>query len=209
VTHTTRKPRVGEIDGVDYHYICTATFQDMVARGEFLEHAVVHGNNYGVSIEAWTNVTKAQKICIVEVDVQGIQHIKEISVEKRLSPHYLFVEPPTVDILHFRLLERGTETDEDIRLRLANAKMEIEHARRDGFVDKIICNDDFGNATNALFRTVRDWYPALPSAARLGYLRRQMTRFKEARLAEATRENKYDNKTQNDGDVQDNSDTNL
>jgi guanylate kinase len=185
VTHTTRSPRNDEQEGVDYHFVDVPTFEAMVARGDFVEHACVHGNRYGVSVAAWQNVTAMNKISILEVDVQGIQRIKEVSKEKQLSPRILFIQPPggETEMLRLRLLERGTEATEDIELRLRNAEVEIKRANEPGFVDFIITNDDLGTASNTLFRRVRDWYPALPSAAKIRYLMRQWKRVKEDRLA--------------------------
>ena len=123
----------------------------------FLEHCQVHNNFYGVSYEAWNVATKLSKIPILEIDINGAKTIREKSVVLGIFPKYLFVAPPSITMLEERLVKRGSESPEDIELRLHNAAIEIEEAKRCDFFDSFITNSDFEKASQKLFRLTRDW----------------------------------------------------
>ena len=200
VTHTTRLPRDGEIEGVDYHFIDKNQYQELINNNEFIEHATVHGNLYGVTKEAYQLVIKSNKIPILEIDVQGVDTIKKITTSgsntidflEDVSPYYIFMRPISIEALRDRLQDRGTESPKDMKIRLENAKKEIFLGTSSGFVDRVITNDDFGNATTILFRTARDFYPQLPNPGRIRSLQRQWKRIKEKSL-----ENNNTNKIKN------------
>ena len=140
VSHTTRGPRPGEEDGVHYHFRGRAEVEAMRERGEFLENAEVHGNLYGSSFAAVEAVQQRGQVCILDIDVQGVEKVK---ASGRLQCLYVFVKPPTVQVLEQRLRGRGTETEEKIQLRLANAVKELTYSERaDGFWDAVLINDD-------------------------------------------------------------------
>merc|ERR1712071_567631 len=88
--------------------------REEIAQGKFIEYAEVHGNYYGTSIDAVAKVQNAGKICILDIDVQGVQKVKKSS----LSPYYVFIAPPSMEVLEKRLRSRGTEKEEDIVKRL-------------------------------------------------------------------------------------------
>jgi len=182
VTHTTRKPRIGEIGGIDYHFIDSIeTYNQMKINNEFLEYNQVHDNYYGISFKAYNNVTSnnnnnTNKIAILEIDVQGIQVIKEMSEKLNIQPYYIFIAPSDINLLRERLIERGTETETEINLRLKNAQHEITTANIPEFVDNILINNDFSETTTNFFRLIRNFYPMLPNPGRIRYLQREWKR---------------------------------
>ena len=136
VSHTTRNPRPGEVDGADYHFVSKDTFLKLVEDGAFLEHAGNYGNMYGTSRAAVDKVKQSGKICILDIDVQGVKSIKKTD----LNPHFIFVRPQELHHLETRLRSRGTETEESIKKRIAIAASEIEYGTTPGNFDKVIEN---------------------------------------------------------------------
>ncbi len=148
VSYTTRSPRPGEADGREYHFISGAAFEQMVKRGEFLEHALVHGNRYGTG-QKWVAAQVAEGHDIVlEIDWQGAAQIR------RLEPAAVsvFVLPPSLAALEARLTGRGQDRPEVIAQRLANAREEISHV---GEFDYVIINEEFNRAAQELLSIFR------------------------------------------------------
>ncbi len=148
VSHTTRAPRPGEQDGREYHFTDVPTFEAMLARGEFLESAHVHGNYYGTG-QAWIDSVRASDHDIaLEIDWQGAQQVR------RLYPESvgIFILPPSMTELERRLRARGKDSEEVIRRRLANAEEEISHLAE---FDYVIINKDFDEARKDLAAIVR------------------------------------------------------
>lgn len=152
VSHTSRAPRPGEVDGVNYHFRTRAEIDAMIAAGAFLEHADVHGNVYGTSEAAVREVCAAGRICIIEIDVQGAAQLRR----RGFRAHYIFVDVPSWDELERRLRGRGTEKESDIALRLENARREVEASREPGFVDFHVVNDTVDNAVAKIFDYIKD-----------------------------------------------------
>ena len=146
VSHTTRKPRPGEVDGKHYHFTSKYDMEKMIENGEFVEYARVHGNLYGTSKSAVNAVASEGKVCVLDIDVQGtvfalfssipkgvqfcslfyINCIGAKSVYKAaLDAYFLFIMPPSMEELERRLRGRGTESEEAIQKRLVNAKGEL------------------------------------------------------------------------------------
>lgn len=122
VSATTRSPRPGEIDGQSYFFVSTGEFESMIAAGELLEYAVVHGSNYyGTPRKPVEQALAAGKQVILEIDLQGARQIKESMPEANL----IFIAPPNWDELERRLALRGTETPQQIAVRLATAREEM------------------------------------------------------------------------------------
>uniref|UniRef100_A0A1I8HXU1 Guanylate kinase-like domain-containing protein n=1 Tax=Macrostomum lignano TaxID=282301 RepID=A0A1I8HXU1_9PLAT len=96
VSHTTRQPRPGEVDGKDYFFTDRATMESMIARGDFIESAQFSGNFYGTSKAAVSAVAEAGKICLLDVDTQGVKALKR---QSELHPKYIFVMPPSIEVL--------------------------------------------------------------------------------------------------------------
>jgi guanylate kinase len=130
VSHTTRAPRGQEVDGREYHFVDEASFMAMVDRGEFFEHAVVHGNCYGTSRMAIQERLAHGDDVVLEIDWQGALQIKQIFAHAVL----IFILPPSWDELAQRLNRRGEDQPEVIAKRLSNARHEVAQARHFDFV---------------------------------------------------------------------------
>jgi len=130
VSHTTRGPRPGEVDGVDYHFVDKDGFGKLLKDNCMLEHAHVHGNMYGTSKQAVKSVIAAGKSCILDIDVQGAESIHQMKQNGELpfGATWIFILPPSIEQLEKRLRDRGTETEEKIVLRMNNAIGEIQKA---------------------------------------------------------------------------------
>jgi guanylate kinase len=147
VSHTTRKPRTGEIEGRDYHFVTDEVFHGMVKAGEFLEHAHVHAHWYGTSKgEVKARLERGEDV-ILDIDYQGAKQIAD-DPDLRARSLNVFIFPPTFDVLKRRLLERGLNTEDEIDLRLMKAKDEIDAGK--DFYNYIIINDDLNVATECL-----------------------------------------------------------
>jgi len=138
VSHTTRSPRAGEQNGVDYHFVTRDVMEKAIENKEFIETAEYSKNFYGTSIAAVENVAQTGRICILDIDSEGVKSIKKTS----LNPRYIFIEPPSIKILEERLRGRGSETEESLTRRLDLATREIDYSKTDGSYDHRIVNDD-------------------------------------------------------------------
>ncbi|KAJ1551018.1 hypothetical protein HK096_003649 [Nowakowskiella sp. JEL0078] len=152
VSHTTRKPRTGEENGVHYHFVTREEILEQISLNQFIEHAEFSGNIYGTSFNAISAVIANNKNVILDIDSQGVDLLKKAvspanSAEAKLSlpvkPLYIFLAPPSLDELEKRLRGRGTESEESLQLRLDTAKKEMTWGvETAGNVDVIIVNDD-------------------------------------------------------------------
>ncbi len=147
---TTRKPRDGEIDGKDYHFVTRDTFCDLRdSHHTFLEWAEFSKNLYGTSIASVQKVLDTGKMCILDIDLQGVHSVKRLG--QHLNPRFIFIQPPSFEELRRRLVERNTESVESLNLRLDTAKAEMKFAEEHpGFHDAIIVNDDLDRAFREL-----------------------------------------------------------
>jgi len=139
VSHTTRRRRSGETEGVDYYFVDRAEFESMVARGEFLEHAEVFGNLYGTSRRAVEALTGQGKTVLLDIDWQGARKVRG----KIPGVRSIFILPPSRAELERRLRQRGQDDDEVIDARMRKAAEEISH--HDEY-DCVIVNDDIEKA---------------------------------------------------------------
>ena len=146
VSCTTRRPRPGEIDGKDYYFITREKFDRLVAENAFAEHAEVHGNCYGTLKSELLGRVRRGIDVLLDIDVQGAAQLRALcsdSPEFCEACEFIFIMPPSFEELERRLRTRGTETEESILRRLANAKGEMEHAHE---YDHVIVNDDLARA---------------------------------------------------------------
>jgi guanylate kinase len=143
VSHTTRRPRGVEIDGREYHFVDTATFDKMVEAGKFAEWARVHDHLYGTSFAEIDLARAGSRGVIFDIDHQGARQIKA-SIPGAVG---VFILPPSLAELERRLRGRGTEDEAAAARRLANARAEIEHY---GIFDYVIVNDAFERAYEEL-----------------------------------------------------------
>ena len=147
VSHTTRRPRTGEIPGISYYFVEDDEFTSMVAAGEFLEWAHVHAHRYGTSRAEVVQRLRDGQDVILDIDYQGA---KQIANDAELEPRSLsvFIFPPSLDTLRIRLRQRGLNTDQEIDLRLRKAIDEINEGK--DFYDYIIINDNLDVAAECL-----------------------------------------------------------
>lgn len=137
VSNTTRKPRAGEVDGVDYNFLTVDDFKKNIDGNKMIEWAQFSGNYYGTSFDGVEKVLQLGKTCLLDIDMQGVKSVKASPMDAR----YLFIAPPSVEDLRKRLEGRGTETTESLEKRLAAATAELEYADS-GAHDLVIVNDD-------------------------------------------------------------------
>jgi guanylate kinase len=156
VSATTRAPRPGEVDGVNYRFLEPDEFARLEEAGEFLETAEVHGNRYGTPRAPVEDAIRAGRTVILEIDVQGAGSVRSAMPEAVL----VFVEPPSADALRARLEARKTETPEAREERLRNATTEMEAA---GGFDHRIVNDRLEEAVDALVRILDEASPTTRS----------------------------------------------
>lgn len=123
ISHTTRPPRSGEVDGKDYHFVSRKVFEKMLSDYQFLEWAEVHGNLYGTSKKALDSISN-KKDLIFDIDYQGAKQVKEYMPEV-IS---IFVLPNSMHQLCQQLIDRGTDSYEEIEVRMMNADIEIKHS---------------------------------------------------------------------------------
>jgi guanylate kinase len=144
VSHTTRSPRTGEVNGRDYHFVDTTGFLEIADQqpSGFLEWAKVHGNLYGTSRQDVEARLRKGLDVVLDIDVQGAALIRN-----NADPVSVFIAPPSLAELGRRLRGRGTESEESLRVRLANAEKEMEDA---GEYDYLIVNDKLDEAVEAL-----------------------------------------------------------
>ncbi len=148
VSHTTRAPRPGERDGVDYNFVDVAAFEAMIDRHQFLEYARVFDNYYGTSREWLQEQLSAETDVVLEIDWQGAAQVR-VATPGTIS---IFILPPSLEELRNRLESRGQDSAEVIERRLAEAEEEISHVRE---YDYVVTNDEFDRALADLTAIVR------------------------------------------------------
>jgi len=143
ISYTTRSPREGEKNGVDYHFVSELIFQKMLDNSEFLEWARVHGNKYGTSVKDTQAILEKGLDIILDIDVQGAKKIKNIHKDSVA----IFVLPPSIDELKNRLLNRRSNSLAEMEKRLRVASEEI---RNSIFYDYVVINDNIQNAVEKI-----------------------------------------------------------
>lgn len=150
VSCTTRRPRPGEVDGVDYRFISDEEFAEQVERDAFLEWAGVHGRMYGTLREEVEKCLASGRSMVLEIDEQGCRQVKERMPEATC----IFIMPPSIGELRRRLESRAADDPRQIEVRLANAEKELERAKA---YEHIILNDDVNVASRHLIELVRSY----------------------------------------------------
>ena len=167
VSHTTRVPRRGERDGVEYQFVSSAAFRKLVADGAFLEHAEYSGNLYGTSWAAIDAPLARGQDVLLEIETEGARQVRE----RRPDAHLIFLLPPSLAVLESRLRGRGTEKSEEIDRRLAIARREFATA---SLFDSFVVNEDAERAVAGVLSII--------AAVRTGTLAAAGDRFSLARL---------------------------
>jgi guanylate kinase len=143
VSYTTRAPRNGEVDGREYFFVDRKRFEEMISAGAFLEWANVHGHLYGTARQQIQDEIAKGKDIVLEVDVQGADSVKRLG----LDSVSVFILPPSLEVLRQRLLARGTDSAEELSVRLANAPSELSQYSN---FDYVIFNDEVERASSQL-----------------------------------------------------------
>ena len=150
VSCTSRTKRKGEINGVDYTFLTDQEFKKRIENGEFAEWEQIHGNYYYGTLKAILEAAiQHQELLLLELDVKGAMSIKNIYSEKTLS---IFVEPPSMDDLHTRLVKRGTDSEKRIAKRLERLTAELEYKSN---FDHHIINDDVRHAVDEIMDIIQ------------------------------------------------------
>ena len=147
VSHTTREKRSGEIEGKDYYFIDKEKFEEMINEGKFLEWANVHEHYYGTSFEEIDKAKDKKSVLILDIDIQGALFLKKSGIKAK----YIFIDPLSIEDLKNRLEGRKTEDEESIKIRIWNAKRELEY--KDNF-DFVIKNDEIEKSYKELEKAV-------------------------------------------------------
>jgi guanylate kinase len=150
---TTRKPRPGERDGIDYHFLTPEQFGERVAAGDFVEHATYSGNMYGTLRSELERRAQERSPVVLEIEVQGARQVRE-AIPEAVA---VFIAPPSLDALRARLVGRGTDSPEEVDERLRTAERELEAKPEFGYV---VVNDRLEQATDELEGIVRRGLPA-------------------------------------------------
>lgn len=148
VSHTTRAPREGEVDGVDYHFVDKETFEAMVEAGDFIESASVFGNMYGTSQQHLQEQLLKGSDVILEIDWQGARQIRQLMNDCRT----IYIVPPSITALRERLTSRGQDDESVISKRMREAISEMSHYVE---FDYLIINDDFDEARDNLAAIIK------------------------------------------------------
>jgi guanylate kinase len=143
ISATTRKPRPGEVEGSDYHFLDLDEFEQRLARGDFLEHAIYAGNMYGTPRSELDRAREEGKGLVLEIEVEGARQVREALPGAK----QVFIAPPSDEALRERLEARSTDSPEEIDRRLTRAREEL--AAREEF-GKVIVNDDLDRAADEL-----------------------------------------------------------
>jgi guanylate kinase len=149
VSATTRRPRTGETQGVDYHFLAPEEFEQRVGAGEFVEHASYAGARYGTLRSELETRTAAGSPVVLEIELQGARQVRETLP----SAVQVFIAPPSLEALRARLVGRGTDEPSQIEARLRTAEREL--AAQDEFAH-VVVNDRLEDAVDALVAIVRD-----------------------------------------------------
>lgn len=144
VSYTTRPPRPDERDGVSYSFVDPATFEAMVQRGDFLEHATVYGESYGTSLQRVHEQVSRGDTVVLKIDVQGAERVRQRLGGRAL---FIFLLPPSTEELHRRLEERNTEDQRSLDVREATAVQELAEQAK---YDHAVVNDDVERAAREI-----------------------------------------------------------
>ena len=152
ISHTTRSPRRGEVDGVDYFFVSPVVFEQMIERGEFLEYAQVFDHYYGTSRGGVDRALAVEQTVILDIDWQGARKVRASNTEV-VS---VFILPPSIEVLEERLAQRGRDTRDQIDYRMQRAISEMRHYIE---YDHVVINDRFDDTVTELKQLVLHQQP--------------------------------------------------
>lgn len=153
ISHTTRKPRPGELESENntYNFVDFVDFQSLIDQNAFVEHTFFSGNHYGTSWQTIMDQQSKGKTLILDLDMNGVKNIRDMS--NHFAVRCAFIAPPSLHVLKDRLRSRGTETDVSIQTRMVQAGLDINFADTRGVDDILIINDDLDDA----YRSFEEW----------------------------------------------------
>lgn len=154
ISCTTRPPRPGETDGVEYFFLSHEEFDRRAAAGEFAEHARVFANSYGTLKSQLLDPVRSLRDVFLDIDVQGAMQIREACLrdpELAAACEFIFIAPPSLAVLEKRLRDRHTDSEEQLALRIGEARAELSYAGRYGY---IVVNDDLETAARELIELI-------------------------------------------------------
>lgn len=154
ISYTTRAPRSGEKNGVDYNFIDVETFKKMEKEGKLLEWAVVYGNLYGTSTDTVKDAFASGTFLLKDIDTQGALQLKNKLGKDAVL---IFINPPSIKDLETRIRQRGTDTEQQIQTRMDNAKKEMSESSK---YDYVIINDNLQDAVNGLKKIISGYIGA-------------------------------------------------
>jgi len=158
VSHTTRPPRAGEQNGVDYHFVNREDMKEQIDKDNFIEWAEFANKMYGTSKKSINDVLQNNQICILDIDEQGVKNIKNC---ENMPAKFIFISPPSIEELEKRLNSRGTETPESLKARMDTAISAIEYSETAGAYDQVIVNDDLEKAYGIMKGFLQESFPEL------------------------------------------------
>lgn len=151
ISHTTRKPRKGEQNGKEYYFITRKEMGEMIANNEFIEHTEFSDNYYGTSKKAIADALKTGKRFVLEVDIEGVKALSSLKEFTSRKPVFIFIKPPSKQLLIERLSSRGTESAETLKRRLDRADEEMKFAESGAVhFDLVLVNDDLNETYESL-----------------------------------------------------------
>ena len=150
ISHTTRKPRQNEIDGVDYHFVSKEEFEKLIKQNSFYEHAKIFDNYYGTSKNSVDEIIKKNFNVLFDIDWKGA---KQLSGFKELNLLKIFILPPSKEELEKRLVARNQDGKESIKKRVLAYSQDIKHANE---YDHVITNDNVENCFNKISKIIRE-----------------------------------------------------
>ena len=150
ISATSRAPRGNETDGREYHFLTREAFEQKIAEGAFIEYEEVYaGTYYGTLRSEIEDARDAGKNVFLDIDVKGAMRLKEAFGDDAL---FVFIKPPGIEVLRQRLIKRGTESEEKIKLRLARAEEELSYAE---YADQVVVNDDLDTARDHCYTLIK------------------------------------------------------
>lgn len=158
ISHTSRDPRGEETNGKEYYFCSNEEFKSMISMSSFVEYAEVHNHFYGTSKQAIENIVNQGKICLIDIDIQGVEQIQNSSFKDKA--YYIGVLPKSHKDLEERLRKRGTDSDQVIEIRLKNSTQEIERIKSNPNIYKLV-NDDLETACSEIAALIKSFWEGI------------------------------------------------
>lgn len=155
IFHTSRAPRAGEENGVQFYFVQKSDIENAINKNEVIDHYLDKNTIYALKISTIDEIRKKNKICVIDLDIKFLNLVKQ----SMLVVKYIFISPTTIQSLDTRLKDLSIETLPKIASRIALAKKELELAQADENIDKIIINDNLDQCINRLIYQLDGWYP--------------------------------------------------